>query len=74
MIWDPVFCPDGRHVAAKAERDGRYFLVGDGKVAGKGFDQLWDPSFNADGSKILLRYVEDGKYYRQVVPTNEMLG
>ena len=74
MIWDPVFCPDSRHLAAKAERNGRYFFVGDGKVLGKGYEQLWDPVFNSDGSQMLLRYVEDGKYYRHVVPTGEMLG
>ena len=74
MIWNPVFSPCGRHVLAKAESNGKYLILADGRKRGKGYDRLWDPVFSADGEHVLLRYVEDDKYCRQVMPTGELLG
>jgi hypothetical protein len=56
---------------AKAEKNGKFFVVVDGRVAQNGFDNLWDPVFSPDGEKLLIRCIEDGKYYRRVVPVDE---
>ena len=58
---------------AKAEKDGKFFIVADGKIGKHRFEALWDPTFSPDGSKILVRGVEGGKYYRRVVPVEEIL-
>ncbi|MCL5124721.1 MAG: hypothetical protein M1511_09545 [Deltaproteobacteria bacterium] len=73
MIWDPVFSPDGLHVAAKAARGSDYLMVIDGKIFQKGFDNLGDPVFSPDGSKLLTKTVEDGRYFRKVVPLGDLL-
>ncbi len=71
-VWDPVFSPAGDKVAAKVERNGKYFLAVNGKIGKKGYESLWSPVFSPDGSKLLVRCVENGKYYRRVVPVNEI--
>jgi hypothetical protein len=73
MVWPPVFSPDSQHVAAKAEKNGKYTIVIDGKAWYKEFEALWNPIFSPDGSKILVRAIEEGKYYRRIVPVNEIL-
>jgi hypothetical protein len=72
MIWDPVFSPDSSKVASKAEKNGKFVVIMDGKIGKHTFDALWDPIFSPDGEKILIRCIEDGKYYRRVVPVSEI--
>jgi hypothetical protein len=74
MIWDPVFSLCSSHVVAKAERDGKYFVVYDGKVSKTGYEALWEPQFCPDGNAVLLRYIADGKYCREVKSTGDMPG
>jgi Tol biopolymer transport system component len=70
--WDPFFSPDSNTIIAKAERNGKFYLVIDGKISKKGYEYLWNPVFNSDGKKLLIRCVDGGKYYRRVVPINEL--
>ena len=71
-IWDPVFSPAGDKVAAKAEKNGKYYVVIDGKAGKKGYETLWSPVLSPDGKKVLVRCVDNGKYYRRVVPLSEL--
>ncbi len=72
MIWDPVFSPDGNIIVAKGEKNGKFFLIKDGKIGRNEFEALWDPVFSPDGNKLLVRVIEDGKYYRRVIPVEEV--
>jgi len=74
MIWEPVFSPDGKHVAAKAEIRGERLLVLDGKIVSRGYEDLWPPVFSPDGSKLMLRTVEVGAYSKRIAPVGEMIG
>ena len=67
MAWPAVFSPDGEHLVAKVERNGKYTFVLDGKELSESFDQAWDPVFSPDGDKIMLRYIKDDAYFRRVV-------
>jgi Tol biopolymer transport system component len=71
MIWDPVFSPDSKKVVAKTERNGKFFVVVNGKPWKDAYDSLWNPVFSPDGEKILVRCIKDGKYYRKVLPVDE---
>ena len=72
MIWDPVFSPESGKVASKAERNGTFCLVLDGKAGDTEYEAVWDPVFSPDGEKILVRGIRDGKYYRKVIPVREL--
>ena len=72
MIWDPVFSPDGKRVAAKAEINGKYCIVVNGKPGKISYDALWSPIFSPGGDKLLVRCIKDGKYYRNVVSLDEI--
>ena len=72
MVWDPVFSPDSQNVAVKAEKNGAYFLVLNGKRGKHDYEALWNPVFSPDGKSILIRYVRGGKYYRKVSPLNDI--
>ena len=73
MIWDPVFSPCGRHVAAKAEKNGKYTFVVNGRSLKKNYEAVWEPVFGPDGDRILLKYIEEGKYYRHVALLKEIV-
>ena len=45
--WDPVFSPAGDKVAAKVERNGKYFLAVNGKIGKKGYESLVEPRFQS---------------------------
>jgi hypothetical protein len=68
MVWDPVFSPDSKRVAAKVEKNGRFGIAINGKLTGSRYEMLWSPVFSPDGLKMLIRGVENKKYVRQVVP------
>jgi hypothetical protein len=72
MIWEPVFSPDSKRIAAKAELNGKYLIAMDGKTGRQFFDELWEPVFSPDGEKVLIRCIEDGKYFRRVIPVSEL--
>jgi Tol biopolymer transport system component len=67
MVWKPVFSPDGKRLAAKAERNGKFALVLDGKPGKTEYDGLEDPVFRANGDRMLLRTIERNQYVRKVV-------
>jgi hypothetical protein len=72
MIWNPVFSPNGELVAAKAEREKEMFLVINGKIATKGFQNMCDPVFSPDGSKIMIKDLELGRFYRRLLPADQL--
>jgi len=78
MVWQPVFSPDSRTVAAKAEKNGRYTIVIDGKPLKESYQALWNPVFSPDSEKILIKGItgdsHGGKYFRQVLPVTHITG
>jgi hypothetical protein len=73
MIWDPVFSPNGKQVAARAIKGNEYFLVLNGKISSLGYTQMWDPIFSPDGEKILVKAVQFGRFYRNIFSIREIL-
>ncbi len=73
MIWDPVFSPNGEHVAARATQGEKFYLVINGRVVSLGCVNLWDPIFSPDGSGLLIREVEFGKLCRKIIPIEKLL-
>lgn len=69
MAFRPVFSPDGRHVAARVEKDGQKLILVDNTEIGP-FAHAWDPIFSPEGDKILIRAITGdaaaGTYVRQV--------
>jgi len=61
----------GNHIAVKAEKEGKFFIILDGRAGKEIFDMLWDPVFSPDGEKILIRAVSNGKYIRKVCTAGE---
>ena len=78
MVWKPVFSPDSRKVAAKAEKNGSYTIVIDGKPLKESYEALWNPVFSPDSEKILIKGIKsdpDGsKYFRQILPLTDITG
>jgi hypothetical protein len=78
MVWQPVFSPDSKKVAAKVEKNGRYTIVIDGKPLQESYHSLWNPVFSPDSEKILIKGItgdSDGrKYFRQVLPVTDIIG
>ena len=76
MVWQPVFSPDSRHVAAKVEKDGAYQILVDGKPFKESYRALWDPSFSPDSEKLMIRGIESGSdagaYCRQVLSVTDI--
>jgi hypothetical protein len=57
-----AYSPDGRARAYAAERDGRWFLVVNGKE-GPPFDRIVTPAFSADGTRLVYRAREQGRRF-----------
>lgn len=67
MAWLPIFSEDGKHVAARIERNGKYEILVDGKSVAEPFDVAFDPTFSPDSTKLMLRGVRNGKALRIVM-------
>ena len=61
-ILKPAFSPDGRKVAAIAKDSGSWFLVLDGKVLGKGYDNIWPPVFSPNNDMVICKVEKNGKF------------
>jgi len=72
MVFAPVISDDGKHVAARVEKDGNHTLAVDDKIWNRTCQAVWDPVFSPDGQKLLTRSVENGTYYRRVIPVSEI--
>jgi hypothetical protein len=66
MVYPIAISPDGGHAAVRAERNGRFTIVLDGKEYGESFERAWDPVFAPEGDKVLIRGIQDGTYLRIV--------
>lgn len=71
-IWDPVINYPGTKIAARAEKDGKYYIVVDGRTIREPYEILWDPIFSPDGNKILIRGVKGDKYIRKIISLGEI--
>jgi hypothetical protein len=71
MAWQPVFSPDGAHVAAKVEKNGRFTILLNGRPIDMTFADAWQPVFSPDSRKLLVRAVlpqgQGGHYCRIVL-------
>ena len=74
MAFKPVFSPDGKQLAAKVEKNGKYTIALNDRLWERQCEAAWDPVFSPGGDRILLRTVEDGAYYRRVLPVEELTG
>lgn len=61
-ILQPCFSQDGSKVAAIAKDSGNWFLVINGTVMGKAFDNIWTPVFSPD-NKAICKVEKNGKYF-----------
>jgi hypothetical protein len=61
-------------VLTRAENNGRFEILANGRKYNKQFQKVWDPEFSPDGNHVLLKYIEDDKYCRQVVSVEDLLG
>jgi len=64
-IWPPAFI--GNKVICKVEKNGKYYVMVNGKINGKEYESLWNPVVSPDGTKVMICGVQGGKYYRKVV-------
>jgi hypothetical protein len=74
MVWKPVFSPDGRHLAARVQRNGRYTVAVDDRLWPPQCDLAWDPVFSPEGDRVMLRTIEGGAYFRRVLPVADITG
>ena len=74
MAWKPVFSPDGKFLASRVEKKGKYTFALNDRVWSRQCEAAWDPVFSPDGNNILLRTIENGNYYRRVLPVTELIG
>ena len=74
MAWKPVFSPDGKDVAAKVGKKGRYTYTVNNRIWSTSCDAAWEPVFSPDGTHLMLRTVEAGNYVRRVVPVSSITG
>lgn len=72
-LWTPVISPDHTIAATRMEKNGRYYLVVNGKTYPKDFDMMFDPRISPDSDRILLKAIKDGIYYRQILPLDKVL-
>ena len=76
MAWAPVFSPDSRHIAAKVEKNGRFFIFIDGKPIKYDFEAAWNPAFSPEGDKLLVKGIggeNEGQYCRYVLKLSDLL-
>jgi Tol biopolymer transport system component len=67
MVFVPSLSADGRVVAVVIQKQGRYQLVVNNRVAASGFSFMADPVISPDGSKVLVKGIENGIYKRRIV-------
>ncbi len=66
--FNPIFSPDGQHLAVRVEKCGKYTIVLDGKIYPQEFSGLWDPIFSPESDKVLIRALEGNLFKRIVAP------
>lgn len=54
-VGEPVFSPDGEHVAAIVRDEGRFSIAVDGRPWSSSFETVWDPVFSPDGRTVVAR-------------------
>jgi hypothetical protein len=74
MAFNPVFSPDGNHLALRVElQDGSHTIAVDDQIWSHACQHAWDPVFSPDSEKVLIRCVEDGVYHRRVLAVRDLL-
>jgi Tol biopolymer transport system component len=74
MAWPAVFSPDGRHVAARVELDGKQALAVNDRLWHHDCELAFAPSFSPDGRRLLIRSLENGVFHRRVVSVEDIAG
>ncbi|THB75335.1 MAG: Tmc redox complex protein TmcD [Desulfobacteraceae bacterium] len=72
-LWKPAMDATGEIVAARFEKQGRYHLAVNGRVAPGDYDMLFDPEISPDGTKILIKSITGGIYSRQVLSVDGLI-
>ncbi len=72
MAWPVAFSPDGQNAGAVAEKNGKHYILMNGKPMNRAFDRAWQPTFNEDGSKVMIRAIENNQYVRIVADVNQL--
>jgi hypothetical protein len=54
-VGEPVFSPDGEHVAAIVRDEGRFSIAVDGRPWQHSFETVWDPVFSPDGRTVIAK-------------------
>jgi Tol biopolymer transport system component len=71
MVVTPVFSPDGRHLAYRARKNGKRFVVLADREAsvvkeGPVHDAVWQPVFSTDGKHVAYGAVVDNGIWWKV--------
>jgi len=61
-VTDPVYSPDGRHLACLGKSEGKWYLAVDGDIWPRSFDRIWPPVFSPDGHHVAAK-VKIGENY-----------
>jgi len=72
MAWPVAFSPNGQNAGAVAEKNGKHYILMNGKPMNRAFDRAWQPTFNEDGSKVMIRAIENNQYVRIVADVNQL--
>ena len=72
-LWRPVTDSNNEIIATRMEKDGKYYLVVNGKIYGQAFDQVFEPEISPDNDKILLKAIRDNIYSRQILTLDQIL-
>lgn len=72
-LWKPVVSDDSQIFATRAEIDGKYYLIVNGKLYKTGFDMVFEPVISPDSSKVLLKVLEGDIYNRYILSLDKIL-
>ncbi len=66
MVSDPVFCPEGRRIAALGKNRDQWHIVVDDHIWQDSYDMAWPPVFSHDGLHVAAKVEKNGKYFISV--------
>jgi hypothetical protein len=72
-LWSPVVSSNDEVIATRMEKDGKFYLVVNGKVYKEAFDMVFKPKIGPDNDKILLKAIQNGIYIRQILSLENVL-
>ncbi len=72
-LWNPVISQDDKVIAARMEKEGKFYLIVNGRVYKEAYDMVFEPEISPDNDKILLKTIKNGIYTRQILALDNVL-